>query len=307
MSRRDTRPSQDGERASVGIVEVTHHFRDVEAEGLPVRWHFVTAGDPDAEVLLLVHGNPESWRAWEPQIEHFADRYRVLAVDLKGYGQGDKRPGDWRWSHCAVELRSLLDALEIPRVSIVAHDRGCVLSDHFAGRFPDRVVRYVRMQQLVHIFRPENSPQAAYFADPVFGPYIFGDPDYYFHYRLAKMLKNPVTPERLETLAYEMSYPGLADAVIRYYQSSSFERERLDRMMLMPRMEFPVLLLNGDRDDGQPPYYYDHPELPATACFPDAELEWILGAGHYTNLENPKAVTDAVERFFSRTSGRAPA
>jgi pimeloyl-ACP methyl ester carboxylesterase len=284
---------------------VTHHFREVQCGEHPVRWHFVTAGDEDSETLLFLHGNPESWRAWEPQIERFADRYRVLAVDLKGYGQSDKRPGDWRWAHCALELGCLLDQLGLGRVSIIAHDRGCVLADNFGGRFPDRVARYVRMQQVCHIWRAENSPQGTYFADPVFGPYIFGDPDYYFRFRLSGMLRNPVPPERLETLAYEMSYPGLADAVIRYYQASSFERERLDRIRLFPHMRFPVLLLQGDMDDGQPPYYYDHPELPATACFPDARLEWIEGAGHYTNLEKPDLVSERIEKFLAETADKS--
>lgn len=301
MPARLTRPNRDGEKQKVADIEVEHHFREVSGPAGPVRWHYVTAGEPSAPPLLFLHGNPESWRAWEPQIEHFADGFRIIAPDLKGYGQSDKRPGDWRWSRCAEELLALLDELCIDRVSIVAHDRGCVLTDYFAGRHPERVVRYVRMQQVCHIWRAENSPQGVYFADPLFGRYIFGDPDYYYRFRLGAMLKGHVAKERLEILAYEMSYPGLAEAVVRYYQASSFEKERLDRIMLFPHMNFPVLLLQGDLDDGQPPYYFDHPELPATACFPDARLAWIEGAGHYTNLEQPELVTRRIEEFLERT------
>jgi pimeloyl-ACP methyl ester carboxylesterase len=289
----------------VGSIEVEHHFTEAPGAVAPIVWHYVSAGDAAADTLLFLHGNPESWRAWEPQIEHFAASHRVIAVDLKGYGQGDKRPGDWRWESCAFELAALLDAIGVERVSIVAHDRGSVLADYFAGNLPERVVRYVRMQQVCHIWKRENSPQGEYFADPLFGPYLFGDPDLYFEYRLSKMLKNPVPEQRLETLRYEMSYPGLADAVVRYYQASSFEKERLDRIRLFPRMRFPVLLLQGNRDDGQPTYYYDHPQLPATLCFPDARLQWVEGAGHYTNLEKPAAVTDQIEQFIADT--RTPA
>jgi pimeloyl-ACP methyl ester carboxylesterase len=63
-------------------------------------------------------------------------------------------------------------------------------------------------------------------------------------------------------------------------------------------MMFPVQLLQGDLDDGQPPYYYDHPDNPATAQFPNATLAWIKGAGHYTNLEKPDVVTSSIERFL---------
>ncbi|GEL23719.1 alpha/beta hydrolase [Pseudonocardia sulfidoxydans NBRC 16205] len=292
-------PNTDGEREMVGSVEVTHHFEEAPGAVAPIRWHYVTAGDPHAPTVLFLHGNPESWRAWEPQFEAFADTYRIIAPDLKGYGQSDKSPGDWRWEATADELLALLDQMGLGRFAIVSHDRGSVLADHLGGTNPHRVACYVRMQQVCHIWRPEWSWQAGYFADPLFGPSLFGDPDYYFRFRLDAMLKNEVPVERLETLKYEMSYPGIADAVIRYYQASTFEKERVDRIRLFPNMRFPVLLLQGDRDDGQPPYYFDHPTLPATACFPDAELQWVEGAGHYTNLEKPEAVTEHVAKFLT--------
>jgi pimeloyl-ACP methyl ester carboxylesterase len=296
--------NRDGETELLEGVVIEHRFVEADGALVPIQWHLVDGGNRDGEVLLFLHGNPESWRAWEPQLPRFADRYRVVAVDLKGYGQSDKRPGDWRWKSCAEELRALLDVLGIERATIVAHDRGCVLADYFGGAHPERVNGYIRMQQVCHIWSSENSPQGEFFADPIFGRYLFGDPDYYFEFRIRKMLKGQVPEERIETLKREMSFPGTAEAVIRYYQSSSFERERVDRIYLLPRMAFPVLLLQGDLDEGQPPYYYAHPELPATACFPNATLEWINGAGHYTNLEKPGEVTDAIERFLSRDATR---
>lgn len=306
MTRRETVANFDGERQLVGSVEVTHHFDEAPGSIVPIRWHYVTAGDPSGEPLLFLHGNPESWRAWEPQIEYFADSYRVIAVDLKGYGQSDKRPGDWRWENCAEELLALLDQIGVGTVAIVSHDRGTVLADYLAGNHPERVRCYVRMQQVCHIWRAEYSWQANYFADPMFGPYLFGDPDVYFEFRLKAMLKGEVDPERLETLRYEMSYPGVAEAVVRYYQASTFEKERLDRIRLFPHMRFPVLLLQGSKDDGQPTYYFDHPGLPATACFPAAELQWVDGAGHYTNLENPEAVTEGIAKFLATNAPVPP-
>jgi pimeloyl-ACP methyl ester carboxylesterase len=300
MTRRATVPNHDGQQETVGSTVVTHRFVEAAGAVVPVRWHFVTAGDPTAPTVLFLHGNPESWRAWEPQIEHFADTYHIIAADLKGYGQSDKSPGDWRWEGCAEELLNLLDQIGVERFAIVSHDRGSVLADYLAGNHPERVTCYVRMQQVCHVWRAEYSWQAGYFADPLFGPYLFGDPDLYFRFRLDAMLKNEVPADRLETLKYEMSYPGIADAVVRYYQASTFEKERLDRIRLFPKMHFPVLLLQGDRDDGQPTYYFDHPSLPATLCFPDAELEWVEGAGHYTNLEKPEVVTEAVAKFLAR-------
>jgi pimeloyl-ACP methyl ester carboxylesterase len=302
MARRAGTPNTDGEVESIGSVSVTHHFTDAPGAVIPIRWHYVEAGVADAETIVFLHGNPESWYAWHHQLDFFSARYHLVAPDLKGYGQGDKRPGDWRWENCAEEMIALLDKLGIQRFNIVAHDRGCVLSDYLVGRHPDRVLRYVRMQQILHIWRAENSPQSVYFADPIFGPAIYGDPDFYFEYRLNSMLKNPVPTERLEKFKQEMSYEGLANAVPRYFQSSSFEKERLDRTSrLLKFMDLPVMLLQGTNDGGQPCYYYADPVNPAVAQFPDARLEWIEGAGHYTHLENPHEVTAKIDAFFKST------
>lgn len=301
--KRDVAPNTDGQvERLAGEVAVVHHFVEAPGAVIPIRWHYVTAGDPKKETILFLHGNPESWHSWHPQIEAFANRFHIVAVDLKGYGQSDKRPGDWRWENAAEEMSALLDKLGLKRFNIVAHDRGAVLADYLSGNHPERVLRYVRMQQILHIWRAENSPQATYFADPIFGPAIYGDPDFYFEFRLLKMLKNPVPPERLERFKSEMSYSGLEHAVIRYFQSSSFEKERLDRTSrLIPRMKFPVLLLQGDKDDGQPPFYFDDPVNPGVTLFSDARLEWVPNSGHYTNLEKPEIVTAKIEAFLAGT------
>jgi hypothetical protein len=53
-----------------------------------------------------------------------------------------------------------------------------------------------------------------------------------------------------------MSYPGMEYAVIRYFQSSSFEMEKFDRTSrLLRNMSFPVQLLQGDCDDASRRYY----------------------------------------------------
>ena len=304
MAKRNPRGNRDGETEACGEVMVTHHFRDAPGAVIPIRWHYVEGGPAERETIVFLHGNPESWHSWHPQIAHFGSRYHIVAPDLKGYGQGDKRPGDWRWENSAEEMLALLDTIGIGRFHIVAHDRGCVLADYLGGNHPERVLSYTRMQQICHIWLASNSPQSVYFADPIFGPYIYGDPDFYFQHRLLKMLKNPVPTERLEKFKDEMSYPGLEQAVIRYFQSSSFEKEKLDRTSrLLRAMHFPVQLLQGDLDDGQPPFYYDHPANPATAVFPDARLVWVHGAGHYTNLEKPEVVTAAIDAFLKDVVG----
>ncbi len=61
---------------------VSHEF--IEVEGL--RMHVALAGPPDGPPVLLVHGWPQNWWAWRLVIPGLADRFRVIAPDLRGHG-----------------------------------------------------------------------------------------------------------------------------------------------------------------------------------------------------------------------------
>ncbi len=294
--------NHDGETEILGSVAVTHRFVEAMGAAGPIRWHYVEAGNPKSETIVYLHGHPKSWYGGRHQIEHFADRYHIIAPDLKGYGQSDKRPGDFRHENVSEELMVLFDHIGLNSFNLVAHDRGAVQADYIGGNHPERIIRYVRMQQIGHIFLPMNSPQERLFRDPVLGPQLFANPKAIFDRQWARFKMNPIDPDHLNRMMSEAGHPGFSDAVPRYFQSSSFQKELYDRTVrLFRNMRFPVLLLQASEDVGQPRWYYDDQSRPITALFPNARLEFIEGAGHFTTINFPKELTAAIERFISNT------
>ncbi|TWD05703.1 alpha/beta hydrolase family protein [Sphingobium sp. AEW010] len=73
--------------------------------------HYVTAGDPDAPPLLLVHGFPKSWFEWRRMIPLLAPHYRVIAPDLRGAGDSSKPAGGFDKKTMSGDLVELLDLL----------------------------------------------------------------------------------------------------------------------------------------------------------------------------------------------------
>src|SRR3954451_21956114 len=112
---------------------VAHRF--VEANG--VRLHVAEAGS--GPPVLLVPGWPQHWWAWRKVIPTLAERYRVLAIDLRGWGWSDAPPGRYEKQTFADDLLALLDAEEIEKVSIIGHDWGGYASFLLAMDHPDRV------------------------------------------------------------------------------------------------------------------------------------------------------------------------
>jgi hypothetical protein len=114
----EIRTNHDGELERLGDTVVTHRFVDAPSDSETVRWHLVEAGDPSAPTVAFLHGVPDSWWQWHYAIESLASQYHCLAIDLKGYGQSDKRTGDYRQAGVASQLLSLLDTLGVDEFAL---------------------------------------------------------------------------------------------------------------------------------------------------------------------------------------------
>lgn len=118
---------------------------------MPVHMHTMTLhGDRIAyrdegagEVLLLVHGMGGSSHSWRALVPKLATKYRVIAPDLLGHGQSDKPRGDYSAGAFAVWLRDLLDALGIPKATIVGHSLGGGIAMQFAHQHRDHCQRLI--------------------------------------------------------------------------------------------------------------------------------------------------------------------
>jgi pimeloyl-ACP methyl ester carboxylesterase len=90
--------------------------------------------------LLLLHGWPEFWFAWEPLMRRLADRYTLVAPDLRGFGDSDKPTGPFGPDGHAAGMVALLDALGIHRIGVVGHDVSGAVMQPLARLVPERLV-----------------------------------------------------------------------------------------------------------------------------------------------------------------------
>jgi pimeloyl-ACP methyl ester carboxylesterase len=275
---------------------LSHHF--LEAAGLT--WHYVEAGEGDP--IVFIHGLPESWYSWHYQLEALAGEYRVIAIDLKGYGQSDKADGNYAADHVAEEVLALLDAIGLESFSLVTHDWGTMIGDFLAGRHAERVQRYVRMQAPLLRTDPKNHPQFVLLRNQELATAIMSNAEQFIGNVYGSRTVQPIPEEDMARIIEEFSREGVASAVPRYFRDfweldgEALEQISQHRGALFAAMVFPVLLLQADSDPAQPQWYFDG----ATDLFPDAQLQWIENSGHFSELEQPEAVTHAVREFMSR-------
>jgi pimeloyl-ACP methyl ester carboxylesterase len=95
----------------------------------------------------------------------------------------------------------------------------------------------------------------------------------------------------------EFSRDGVAEAVPRYFRDFFAALPGTEaRQALFAAMDFPVLLLQADSDPAQPLWYFDG----GTDLFPNAVLQLVEDSGHFSELEQPEAVTQAIRDFLQQ-------
>jgi pimeloyl-ACP methyl ester carboxylesterase len=125
------------------VVPITS-IRKVEADGVQVFYR--EAGDPQAPVVLLLHGFPSSSFMYRELIPRLADRHRVVAPDLPGFGfteVPEKRKYTYTFDSLAATVNSFTEAIKINRYALYVFDYGAPTGFRLAMAHPERVTAIV--------------------------------------------------------------------------------------------------------------------------------------------------------------------
>ncbi|MBI2525704.1 MAG: alpha/beta fold hydrolase [Candidatus Rokubacteria bacterium] len=101
--------------------------------GTVLAWDESGAGEP----ALLVHGIGETRSAWRHQLEDFGARFRVIACDVRGFGESETGDGAGSVEQLAADLRALLDRLGAGPARVIGFSMGGVIAQRFALDHPD--------------------------------------------------------------------------------------------------------------------------------------------------------------------------
>jgi pimeloyl-ACP methyl ester carboxylesterase len=114
--------------------------RAVEVPGRGRTFVYEMEGPPDAPVVFLVHGLVASAQLnWFPAFPVLADRFRVVATDLRGHGRGLPAGGRFRLADCADDMAAVADVLGIERFIPVGYSLGGPVAQLAWHRHRDRV------------------------------------------------------------------------------------------------------------------------------------------------------------------------
>jgi len=287
------------------MIEVKHHT--VHANG--IRQHFLEAGSGPPVVLL--HGFPETSFAWRFQIPELAKTFRVIAPDLRGYGETDKPPGGYDKRNMANDLVSLLNALELKKIALIGHDRGARVATRFAKDHPALLDRLVVMDNVptrivAREFDAEKAKAYWFFTFNLVPDLpealITGREDLWLRHLFSDWCYNPhtISGDAFETYVKAYRRPGAIRGAMADYRANA-EDNAQDRVDAAVKIECPVLALWGA-------------DFYAVAGMFDMAAVWkemaddlrifsIPRCGHLPQEEQPEVVNQLLLDFLAGWSG----
>ena len=127
-----------------------------------LRLHYADWGNADAPPLILLHGGRDHSRSWDWVAARLADRYHVIAPDLRGHGDSDWCDGNTYMINGHIyDLAQLIHQMKLAPVTIVAHSLGGNISVRYAGLYPENVARLVSIEGLGQTHNAERNKKSA--------------------------------------------------------------------------------------------------------------------------------------------------
>ena len=242
------------------------------------------AGSGDCAVLI--HGHPFDRTLWEPQLAALRDGFRVLAPDLRGFGESPVTAGSVTMRQYAADVEGLLDDLGIGRAAIIGLSMGGLVTMELAAARPERYWAIGLVATTAEPVTPHERVTRRQRADAVErdGMGVLVD---YMHTGLYGPACPPAIRDRVDAMMAAASPAGAAAAL-------RGRADRPDYRPVLARLDIPALVCAGSAD----PWSNREVTAEMIACLKRPEVLMIDGAGHLPNLEAEREFNDALRAFL---------
>ena len=254
------------------------------------------AGSP----VLLLHGYGDTGDMWVPLATQLMKNHTVIVPDLRGMGLSAVAKDGFTKKNQAEDIAGVLDALEIPKADVVAHDIGNMVAFAFAIGHPDRTTRLVVMDAPV----PGVGPWEEVLKNPLLWHFRFGGPDMerlvagreriYLDRFWNEFSADPKHFPEASRAHYAALYAREGRMHAGFLQFAAFDQDAIDNRASLThgRLKMPVLAIGGDHSFG--------PTMAHVMRFAadDVHETVIANSGHWLMEEQPQSTVAAIRAFL---------
>jgi pimeloyl-ACP methyl ester carboxylesterase len=250
-----------------------------------IRLYYEDYDEKDQVPLIFLHGLMGSGESWRFQVDHFKDKRRVIAFDLRGHGQSDKPLGKYSMKQFSEDLFSFVQELGIEKAVIAGHSMGGIIALRFALDHKEMVEKLILIDTgartplgkklLVYVSKIILRISYKTFVKIYLSGYTF--PKGYSKSKIGEAQERVLkTPKHVVDSCFS--------AVKEFDVTSD-----------LGSIQVPTLIIHGSEDKQQPlsqaKYVKEH--------ISNAEIVIIEGAGHATLIETPEKIWEAIGKFIA--------
>ena len=275
---------------------IESHFADVNG----TRLHYLSAGE--GEAVLLLHGFAQTSHMWRPLIPELSKTHRVIAPDLRGFGESAKPQSGYDKKGMAQDVHALANSLRLGKVRVVGHDIGLMIAYAYAAQHPTEVDRIVLMdaflpgvgdwtsvwllRDLWHFHFYGKTPLAL----------VTGRERIYLEHFWNDFAADPahsVSEADRQFYAAAYAQPGAMQAGFEVFRA--FEEDARDfAAFAKTKLNMPMLVLTGEKASGE--FLISQGRLVAD----NVDGIVVKGSGHWLIDEAPEQVIPRLLAFLSR-------
>ncbi|MBG1269695.1 alpha/beta fold hydrolase [Nostoc sp. WHI] len=282
---------------------IEHSWKDEYIITNGVKLHYVTQGE--GPLMLMLHGFPEFWYSWRHQIPEFAQDFKVVALDLRGYNDSDKptEQSAYVMNEFIKDVEGIIKGLGYQKCVLVGHDWGGAIAWNFAYAHPEMLERLIIL----------NMPHPAKFAQGLRTLEQLLRSSYIFIFQLPwipELLLQSLDYQVIETVFKDtaVNKSAFTKADIDAYKNAAAKRGALTRMLNYYRnifqqrilnqnwgvLQVPTLMIWGENDTvlGKE-LTYD-----TAAYVRDFQIKYIPNCGHWVQEEQPELVNQYMREFL---------
>lgn len=259
-------------------------------------------------LVLLLHGFPEFWYSWRHQIPALAERFRVVAPDLRGYNETEKPLSGYDVRTLVDDVVALVRAFGYERCFLAGHDWGGVIAWATAARFPELVEKLSILNAphptaLARALRTSRAQRrrswyiAAFQLRGLAEARIRRDDFAVLEKIFRGQMEHPerMTDGDMQRFREALGRPGALEAALEYYRAAFRAALRDGFRIHDVSVSVPTQVIWGEQDKALGLELLDELDR----WVPNLRIDRIATASHWVQQDEPELVTDLMLDFFA--------
>ena len=252
----------------------------IKTNGIKTYYEIKGRGNP----LVFIHGITNTRDVWNPQLEYFSDKFKVVTYDVRGHGKSEGNSDEYSMTLFANDLNELLRKLKLKNPIICGLSMGGMIAQLYATLYPVRLLILVdtfksgKLTEFIK-FLPKTTVERIAMVTPI---------NLFLELTNLTLLKNTdkATKEKVKHWFEKMASKDIRKTLLACYNFGKIDTSKI---------KTPTLIISGEN------------ETPITKVtskclrneISNAKFFEIKNSGHLSNLENPIQFNEILSLFFS--------